>query len=134
MGYGAIYLNVIHTFRNELIILTMACWWLRHYQVCVIAHFEPRATRQVLRCQTCRCLLPILLAAEGHTRLQPHMPKLRRLHVSETRCKTVHWVAPDTKPICAEAKAVILQFNVVGFMQSVQCPSYCHEEGKWGSF
>lgn len=28
---------------------------------------------RVLRCQTCRCLLQILLAAEGHTRLEPHM-------------------------------------------------------------
>lgn len=98
----------------------MSCWWLGHYPVCVIAHFGPRATRQLLRCQTCRCLLQILLAAEGHTRLETSCAKTPAAHVwKKYNCPLggVRHQNPSV-PACSEETTVILQFNVAYAM----CP------------
>lgn len=40
--------HILTEYSNRLLV--------RRYQVCVIAHVGPKATRQVLRCQTHRCL------------------------------------------------------------------------------
>lgn len=84
LGPDSILIEVTYIFGNELNTV-VCCWLLRHCQVHVTARFSIRATRQVLRCQTRRCFFfffsQILLAAEGHTRLKPHMTKLLRRHV-----------------------------------------------------
>ena len=95
LGLVTMHVKVTYIFGSELNTV-IAFWRVRHYQVCVIAHSGPRATRQVLRCQACRCLLHILLAAEGHTRLEPHMTKAAA-HVQKSTCESVHWVASDTR-------------------------------------
>lgn len=118
---------------NELNTVT-ASRWLRHHQGCVILHSGPWATRQVLRCRTCGCLLQILLAAEGHTRLKPHMTQLGQQHhvppPKKNMLTNVHQEASDTKNLCALRKHLYPIVTVVGLMKSMsQCPSYSREVG-----
>lgn len=105
----------------------MACWWLRRDQARLTLHSGPPATRQLLTCQTCWCLLQIRLTDEGHTRPKPDVTSLRIQSCTQKKKKNMSVSSTrghqTPKTALIDGKPVILHLRAAALTKSAQWSS-----------